>query len=218
MRDIEILLNLKTKTFLTIGSGQGEFFSSSDIIQIKRNFNGILKPCIPGSTFKGLLRSSAIEIAHFILGHENYCKTVDLKELYKDKQICEVCYLFGAGNNSSSKIICEDLFPITATDIISQYTHIRIDKKTGVIEKGALFTREQIIPGVEFQGKLYLHDLTIDKDNKLILLLFASLNNLNFRSFGNGNGLLDIKIKKIKNLQIEDEILKKIIEQMSYEK
>jgi len=214
MRDIEITLRMKSRTHLTIGSGKGEFIHSADIIQLKRTYEGLITPCIPASTLKGILRNSAAQIGHIILGHHNYCKTVDLKSLHNDKEICEICYLFGAGNNCSSKIFCEDAYPLKKEIKLLRNTQTEINRKTGIVKKGSLFTKEQIHPGVEFESKIYIQNLDINNKNTLFLLAFAAIKNMNYCSFGNGNGLLTIKVKDIKNLDDKSNELEELIKTM----
>ncbi len=210
MKNLEIYLILNTKTHLTIGSGNNEFIHSADIAQLRRKKDKVKRICIPATTFKGILRTSAIQIAHFLLDNNiNYCKTVHTEELCGK---CIICNIFGA-NNKPSKIYCEDCFPtIKDTIELKNFTQTRIERNTGKSEKGGLFTREQIPPDIEFETTLIGKNLTNDEES---LLLFA-LNNMNFCSFGNSNGLMEIKIKEIKNLSREEELIKKILQKMGY--
>ena len=210
MKNIEIDLILTTKTHLTIGSGENDFIRPADIPQVKRRRGRKKIICIPATTLKGILRTSAIQIAHFILGeNESYCNTVDVKEL--DGK-CILCNIFGA-NNKPSKLYCEDAYP-TAEDSINlhYFTQTTIDRTTGKSKEGSLFTREEIPPNIEFNTKLIAKNL-LPKEEELLLF---SLNNMNFCNFGNRSGLMKIQIKEINNYSEDIDFIKKIVDVMRY--
>ena len=207
MSNLEISIKLTTKTHLTIGSGNTESIYSADISQLRRKKDGIKRICISATTFKGLLRASAIQIAHFLLNGTNYCKTVDIEELCGE---CIICNIFGA-NNKPSKIYCEDCFPIIKDKIeLKNFTQTRIDRKVGKSEKGGLFTKEQIPPGIEFVTTISGKNL--DETEESLLLL--SLNNMNYCSFGNSGGLMEIIIKEIKSSFKHIELIKQLLLKM----
>ena len=207
MRNLEILIKLTTKTHLTIGSGGTEFIYSADISQLRRKKDNIKRICIPATTFKGILRTSAIQMAHFLLNNTGYCRSVDVEKLCGD---CVICNIFGA-NNKPSKIFCEDCFPIIKDKIeLKNFTQTRIERKVGKSKEGGLFTREQIPPGIEFETALIGKNLNETEESLLLL----ALNNMNYCSFGNSGGLMEIKIKEIKNLFEDVELIKKLLLKM----
>lgn len=209
MKNLEIDLLLTTKTHLTIGSGEREFLQPADISQVKRTKEGKKIVCIPATTLKGILRMSAIQIAHFILGpNEDYCKTVDVKEL--DGK-CIICNIFGA-NNKQSKLYVEDAYSTSESISLHYFTQTHIDRSTGRSKEGSLFTKEEIPPNIMFETKLVAKNLEL-KEEKLLLF---SLKNMNFCSFGNRGGLMKIEIKDIKNFSENDESIKKIVDGMKY--
>lgn len=210
MKNLEIDLSLTTKTHLTIGSGEREFIQPADILQMKRKRGRKKIICIPATSFKGILRTSAIQIAHFFLGeNESYCNTVDVKKL--DGK-CILCNIFGA-NNKPSKLYCEDAYPTSEDSInLHYFTQTTIDRTTGKSKEGSLFTREEIPPNIEFNTKLIAKNL-LPKEEELLLF---SLYNMNFCNFGNRSGLMKIQIKEIKNHLEENAFIKKIVDVMRY--
>ena len=211
MINLKMNLNLISKTHLTIGSGKNQFLQSADIIQLKRKFNCKERICIPATTFKGLLRSSAVQIAHFIVGDEHYCKSVHTDKLSSCKS-CIICNVFGA-NNKPSKIFCEDFFPTSDGRIDLQYfTQTSIERDSGKSKKGSLFIKEQIPPNISFKSFFEAKKLT---QNEELLIMFA-LNNLKFCSFGNGNGLIDIEINKVEGFSQDNDIILKLLKKMGF--
>ena len=207
MRNLEILIKLTTKSHLTIGSGSTEFIHSADISQLRRRKDNIKKICIPATTFKGILRTSAIQIAYFLLNNKDYCRTVDVEKLCRN---CIICNIFGA-NNKPSKIYCEDCFPIFKDKIeLKNFTQTRIERKVGKSKEGSLFTREQIPPEIEFETTLIGKNLDETEES----LLFLALNNMNYCSFGNSGGLMEIRIKEFKSSFKHRELIKKLLLKM----
>ena len=218
MRNLEIQLELTTKSHLTIGSEETTFLHIADIIQLRRINNSRKEVCIPATSFKGALRSSAIQIAHFITNDKNYCTNIDTAQLCSSGKRCIICSIFGA-NNTPSKIICEDCYPIKAKDFKTQvFTQTSIDRKRGRSKKGALFMKEQIPPEIKFETSLYGHNLdnNDNNDDKEQLLLLFALYNMNFCTIGNGNGLLEVKVNEIKNSNEKSELINKLLKKMGY--
>ncbi|MEE9378970.1 MAG: RAMP superfamily CRISPR-associated protein [Candidatus Lokiarchaeia archaeon] len=218
MKKLKIELELTTKTHVTIGMGENQFFQTADIIQLRRLYNQEKRSCIPATTLKGLLRASAVQIAHFILGdNEKYCTTVNTEELSKCDG-CIICNLFGS-INKPSKIYCEDLFPINKAILeLHKLTQTSIERKSGKSKKGSLFTKERIPPNTTFSSILYIEAFNNSIGiNTEILILFA-LKNLEYCSFGNGDGLIEVRTKKIDGFSRNNELVNNLIERMSDEK
>ena len=170
MTNLKVNLNLVSQTHLTIGSGKNQFLQSADIIQLKRKYRQKENICIPATTFKGLLRSSAVQIAHFIVGDEEYCKSVHTEILGSCKG-CIICRVFGA-SNKPSKIFCEDFFPPLEDNIDLQYfTQTSIERNSGKSKRGSLFIKEQIPPKISFLSFFEAKNIT---QNEELLILFAT--------------------------------------------
>lgn len=212
MKLLDIELEFTTKSHLTVGSGENQFLQSTDTVQLRRMNNKQKRMCIPATTLKGVLRSSAVQIAHFLLGEgTRYCKTVDTKKL-SDCSRCIICDIFGR-NNKPSKIICEDLFPVLEEKVKPHIlTQTSIERKSNKSKAGSLFSKEQIPPNVVFKTNIIGRGFS---DKEELLLLFA-LKNLKYCNFGNGNGLLDISIKKISGLSQRSDIIIKLLKSMGY--
>ncbi|MHA1766098.1 MAG: RAMP superfamily CRISPR-associated protein [Promethearchaeota archaeon] len=207
MNKNEINFKLITQTHLTIGNVSTSLLETADLMQTRRIHDGSSQICIPATSFKGVLRYSAVQIAHFILGDEDYCSTIDAKSL--DGK-CKICKIFGAPN-TPSKIICEDIFPIYPERIkIQNLTRTSIESKTGKVKEGALYSKEQIPPFIEFQGTI----TGIDLDDKEQLILLAALKNANYCDFGNGYGLIKLTINSIKNFNQKDVLISNLINSM----
>ncbi len=210
MNIIQIKLQIITRTHLTIGSGDKELLNSADIVQLKRKNKTYSTACIPASTFKGVLRTSAIQIAHFF-GY-NYC--TNLIGTYHEKhskEECIICQMFGA-SNLPSKILCEDFFPIYKKPIEFQYfTRNKISRKTGKSEENSLFSIEQVYPNTEFEANLIARNLN-EKEQELLL---TALFNMNFCRFGHNGGLVNLKIISYKNLNDKNELINQLLNRMS---
>ncbi len=211
MTNLKVNLNLVSQTHLTIGSGKNQFLQSADIIQLKRKYHRKEKICIPGTTFKGLLRSSAVQIAHFIVGDEHYCNSVHTDKLSSCKG-CIICRVFGA-SNKPSKIFCEDFFPPLEDNVDLQYfTQTSIERNSGKSKRGSLFIKEQIPRKISFSSFFEAKRIT---QNEELLILFA-LNNLQYCSFGNGNGLIDVEIKKVEGFTQDNDLILKLLKKMGF--
>lgn len=206
---IQILeLKLTTKSFLTIGSEEASIIQRSDINQLKRINR--LKPrvCIPATTFKGILRTSAGQIAHFFSNEKEYCNTVNTNDMCRN---CVLCNIFGA-SNLPSKLYCEDAYPKEEALIeLDVYTRNRIDRKTRKTEEKGLFSSEQIPPGISFSTSITGKNLSTEQQ----VLLLAALKNINYCSIGRGNGLIDLKILKSQNFDQKSQLITNLLEVMS---
>ncbi len=201
-------LEIITQTFLTIGSEEAYVLQMADIMQLKRTNRMKPRVCIPGTTLKGVLRTSAGQIAHFFADGKDYCNTVDAKEMCRH---CFLCELFGA-SNLPSKVFCEDAYPTKESRIeLNNYTQNRINRKTGKTQEGGLFSREQIPPNISFRTSVVGKHLSTGQQE----VLLSALKNMNFCSIGRGNGLIEIKIIESQNFDEKSRIINKLSEAMS---
>ena len=197
-----INLNFEVKKKLNIGTKLRSI--AADIPLQKININEKEMVYIPGSTIKGVLRTSAIRIAHLLKLQVNAYSVNPSMINNKGSDI--ICELFGAPNKSS-KIFVEDAYLETNTEIL---THIRIDDKYQVVKERSLFKAEYLPIGTKFKSKVKCYDVSIDE----MRLLLASIVEMNYERFGKA-GLVEVKIGKdsqIPETYLKDPIVKEILE------
>jgi len=138
---------------------------------------------IPGTTLKGVLRTSLIKSAN-LLGYEA-AYHVDPNELINSDDI--VTRLFGAPHDKYSRVYVD---PILIDNIETQVlTHISIDDKIGIVKEGSLFTVEYIPPYIEVETYIHGRKLSIDEVKALLI----SILELNYERIGKA-GLINVKI------------------------
>ena len=149
---------------------------------------------IPGSSFKGALRSSASRIAKAY--SFSSCGEVRPELIHKgDSNVCDVCELFGIpGSRVPSTLIVSDLNPLNEVEFIP-LTRIRLEDISLKAAEGALFTTEYC-PCAEFKGMLTLRRGA----NRLLGLLLVSLAELRLGRFGKSS-IIDLKIEKDRELR-----------------
>jgi CRISPR/Cas system CSM-associated protein Csm3 (group 7 of RAMP superfamily) len=199
-----INLNFEVKKKLNIGTKQRSTVADIPIQRIR--INGKEMIYIPGSTIKGVIRSSAIRIAH-LLKYQVNSYTVH-PSMIKNKRNDIICELFGAPEKDS-KIYVEDAYIETNTEI---FTHIRINEKYQVVEEGSLFRVEYIPIGTRFKSKIKCYDLSINE----MRLLLASIAEMKYERFGKA-GIVEVNIDKdsqIPEPYLKDPIIKEILEVM----
>lgn len=152
--------------------------------------DGELVPVIPGTSIKGVLRSSAEELIKSqglepcnILDNKQNCagilrreqqrleKKYSAKEKY-DKS-CPICKLFGS-NVMKSRIYFYDAFP-EGEYRIGKRTSVAIDRITGASKGGALFDFEYV-EYARFKSEIKLKNF-FAWQLKLIYKLFERINN-----------------------------------------
>lgn len=152
---------------------------------------------IPGSTFKGALRSSAVRIAS-AYGFSS-CGMIEPRMIAKAHEEmgepCDVCQLFGCpGLPIRSPLMVSDFQPIKSIHTTS-VTRVRIDDRSLKVAAGALFSTEHVTPDAEFLGKIRVSNI----DARLLGLLLLSLAELRLGRFGR-RSLVDIKLENCKKL------------------
>ena len=230
-RVLKFDVTYKNESPLRIGSGKATKLTSPidlPVITIKVGEQEI--PYIPGSTLKGIFRSSAEYIAKSE-GFKNICERGEgCKEKYdKDLQswlkaqmiqeviktlekYCLICKTFGSGTYASHITFSDAYASFKATRGVK--VGIAIDRRSGVAKRGALYTIEYVDPGTEFSGSITLTNIpnyvvgllakVIDMIDKGIV----KIGGMKTRGFGKAS----IKTSKVSGYQLEDGTLKEINE------
>jgi len=154
---------------------------------------------VPGSTMKGLLRTSLIRTAH-MLGANTSMISVYPTRGVGGKDI--VTSLFGWVGWPPSKVVVSgaELKELTYT-----MSHVRIKEKEKVAEEGGLFSVEYIPIGTSFEFNIEANDITLEE----VRALFLSILELRYERIGK-SGIAEVYI--VKNLsQIPDELKKDVV-------
>ncbi|MEM3661059.1 MAG: RAMP superfamily CRISPR-associated protein [Thermoproteota archaeon] len=165
-------------------------------------FEGIrhsYKIFIPGSSFKGSLRSATSRIAS-LYGFKS-CGEVGpeaIEKAHSSGGICDVCKLFGyPKNNVPSKIMVSDFEPIDHPHTMG-LTKLRIDNSSLKAAEGALFTSEYVIPKTTFKGSISIREV----ETKLLGLLLLGLAELRMGRFGRAS-IIDLMLEDTNFLEKE---------------
>jgi CRISPR-associated RAMP protein (TIGR02581 family) len=163
---------------LRIGVGKGVALESVTELEVLKIYNPKLNqyiPTIPGSSWKGLFRSAATAILRTF--NINVCDGLPrtscrldskvLKGLSTDEKLriilsgdqplCLLCLVFGSAAFTSHVIFADSV-------VVSDYrlgyrSGIAIDRRTGSIRRGALYTVEYVEPGAKFTFRLDARNL-----------------------------------------------------------
>jgi len=230
-RILDIELEFTAKTSFRIGAGREVVPSSPIDLQVLRIRMGELDaPYIPGSSLKGVFRSTAEYIAkssgisNVCMAGEgcrrNYNKQLEIAvrnyNINEIKRIlnnyCLICKLYGSGS-FASHITFSDAYP--KRDIpVGVKTGIAIDRRSGTVKRRALFTVEFVQPGAKFYGKISLKN----NPNYAVGLLAYILDLINsglikiggFKS--RGFGTFNIKTTNISGLIFSDEGVRNLMD------
>ncbi|MEM2480883.1 MAG: RAMP superfamily CRISPR-associated protein [Candidatus Hadarchaeales archaeon] len=178
---IEFRVEARPLGLFTVGGGAVEVFGP-DVPFIKERG----KIFIPGSTFKGLLRSAASRVAQ-MYGF-SCCGGIRPEELCGS---CDVCKLFGSVN-SQGKVIVGNLEAVGHT--LLWLTRVRIDDESNKAEEGGLFTQEHSSGG-SFSGRI-----RVMEDVRGLGLLLLALAELRTGRAGR-KSLLDVRISETAGLR-----------------
>ncbi len=151
---------------------------------------------IPGSSFKGALRSAASRVAD-AYGFRS-CKEVKpeaIEHVHRLQGICDICELFGYPKNNAPSTLISDLEPINPIDKL-EITRVRIYDHSLKAAEGALFTSEYVVSKSIFRGSLTVTEV---KQNLLGLLLL-SMAELRMDRFGRSS-LVDLRISDTEVLE-----------------
>jgi CRISPR/Cas system CSM-associated protein Csm3 (group 7 of RAMP superfamily) len=204
--DIMLMLRFTTTKKLAVSSGGLTLISKADIPFIRIKIaNGKTVPYIPGSTIKGVLRTSLTRTAH-LLGFKNVNTSVYPDEKVGSSDI--VTSLFGGLSSPEGKITVDGCMIDESTNTI---THVKINDKSRTAEEGGLFSVEYLPIGSAFNIRVEGRDLNLGESRAL----FLSILELRYERIGK-SGLVDVLIikseSKIPSELEEDPVIKEILE------
>ncbi|MCI0605868.1 CRISPR-associated RAMP protein Csx7 [bacterium] len=185
---------LQVVTGLRIASGSSSGATGADISVVK-DLQG--SPYIPGSSFKGVLRSAIERIARSIdkrpalwscpdpLDDDQRCVSKDhmkdLRDEFKrdeqglsDKvyeESCTTCSLFGSSWLSSKVLIKDMLLVGNWNQGYPVRDGVGINRDTGTAHEGALYSYEIVPPGIRFECEILVENAA----NSELALLFLGL-------------------------------------------
>ncbi|MBM3238311.1 CRISPR-associated RAMP protein [Candidatus Poribacteria bacterium] len=224
---------LMAKTALRIGAGRAITPIEPDLPVVKDSLG---RPYIPGSTFKGVLRSYVESIVRSAnpdrrfacdTNNENeWCITKEEIKKLKDatpddktltdeilKRLCMVCQLFGSPW-IASKVQTRDLYVLEET-WFGQYQDrdgVAIDRDTETSSEGKLYDYQVVPAGVVFQ-----FSATVDNAESWQLgMLYVGLSAFERQKLtvgggaSRGLGLVELKLNEQYYLFGEEELLKSI--------
>jgi CRISPR-associated protein Csm3 len=168
---------LEAITPLHIGSGKPEVeLGEVDMPIIKDTHD---QPYIPGSSLKGKTRAEAERI----LRKEGVyvCYPPDTRNMCgstKDSpnDFCLCCKIFGTAGNISvaSKTRFRDAYPTGKVETLLERTGTAIDRETGTVSRGALYSIEAVPAGTVFDFEIVAENLN-DEELKLLCAAVKSV-------------------------------------------
>jgi CRISPR/Cas system CSM-associated protein Csm3 (group 7 of RAMP superfamily) len=203
---IKINLRLITERKLNIGSGGIAPKIKAEIPFMSiRDFNGSDNILIPGSTIKGVLRTSLIKISS-LLGYDYVTHTINPEDKVSDDIVTK---LFGKPNdNVQSKISVGSVMVKARTETL---THVRISDDTRTAESGSLFSVEYLPIGYIIDLTIEARDLSIEEARALM----TAIANLRYERIGK-SGIVDVKIKDSYGFEkyLPDPVIKEIYDSL----
>lgn len=190
---------IEAVTPLHIGSGKPELELGEVDMPIIKDANN--QPYIPGSSLKGRTRSEAERL----LRKEGawVCSPPDTRNMCGSRknnpeEFCLCCKVFGTAGNISvaSKTRFRDAYPTKKVETLLQRTGTAIDRETGTVSRGALYSIEAIPAGTVFDFEIVAENLTDDE----LKLLCASMKSVEHSALGGsssrgfGKVKIDVKI------------------------
>lgn len=242
-RELNINLKYTTISPLRIGTSKGKsLFSPIDLQVIRMTIYDKEIPYIPGSSLKGIFRSTAEmllrshdkkacsmgQCSKEILGDRS--RDEHLQDAIKDYNkgandatiervinildgYCLICKIFGS-NTYASHITFRDAYP-TENVSIGVKTGIAINRRSGAAKRGALYQVEFINPGAIFHGSIKCINLP-NYAVGLILTIIERMINTGIVSIGGfksrGFGNIKIDIEDINGIIVEEGKVKNIKE------
>lgn len=168
---------IRTKTLLHVGMGKSWDPLDSDMPVVKSIDR---KPYIPGSSFRGVLRSLTESILRALCGEEKgACMGIENSDKWcvKDEnnleKLCIACRIFG-NTVVASKVRVLDLYlanPDSWDDSLYIVKDgISIDREKGTVADKAKFDYEAVPPGVDFKLEMIVEN---PDDGELGVLLMS---------------------------------------------
>jgi CRISPR-associated protein Csm3 len=200
-RRIIISGTIETLTPLHIGSGKPEVEIGEVDMPILRDPRG--QPYIPGSSLKGRVRTEAERIARKM--DMEVCEPPNVKDMCGSKkksvnEFCICCRIFGTAGSISlaSKVKFRDAYPLERVESLLERTGIAINRDTGAVASGALYTIEAVPAGVKFSLEIVADNLSDDE----LKLLKAALKSVEDSALGGsstrGFGKVKITIEEVR--------------------
>ena len=199
----EFKLQLKTLGLATVGWSH-PVAAKADVIFARRyDHKGGYIIYIPGSSFKGALRSSASRIAE-VYGFRSCGETL-ANRLHKQGEVdlntCAVCHVFGYPGSGFSRIVVDDFIPDGKEVRVSRITHVGLDDASLTKSEHKLYTVEVVPPNTIFKGSIEVEDALEGGGLKLLILALAELR---LGRIGK-NTMVDLRIDQ--GLEVLDEVL-----------
>ncbi len=166
-RSMKLNVTYVNESPLRIGATKGKSLTSLvDLAVLKININGKESPYIPGSSLKGVFRSTAENIARTY--NINICNAGE-EEVLKANQIediknvlnnyCLCCKIFGSSGYASHILFSDAYIPNDFTFTLGVKTGIAINRRSGAVRKKALYEVEYVNPGTTFKGEIIMNNL-----------------------------------------------------------
>ncbi len=214
---------LKPRYLLIVSSGKPEELMSMDEVFSRKimafyDGNGLKyesRRYVPGSTLKGILRSSATRVAS-LLGLSS-CGEIEpnrINEKHEElnnfivvegKKVCHVCDMFGFPGGPKSPLRVSD--GEFSKIYVDEFTRSSINRKSNVVNRGALYSYEEVILNSVIRFKIEL----VKDDDWMQRLLLASLVEIVYSGMGKGCGV-SLYIENVKGLNTDDEIIRTFYE------
>jgi CRISPR-associated RAMP protein (TIGR02581 family) len=217
INEAKINLTFELESPLCIKTGDENMLNPvlPDMQCVKTIKNNKVSYIIPGSSFKGVVRSRFEKVSQ-LLG-ENSCdilnwrKSCNIKE-DKDNErdvyasMCYTCQLFGS-TKLASRIYFKDLKEADGSSIETSIRNgVGIDRITGAAKEKSLYEYE-VIDDAKFSGKIIIKNFE-PKHLKILMYVFRDIDE-GYVSFGSsssrGNGLVSIKDFQIEMIQYSNE-------------
>jgi CRISPR-associated protein Csm3 len=184
-----------TATPLHIGSGKKDVeIGDVDMPIIMDPLN---QPYIPGSSIKGKARAESERITR--QNNEYVCNPPNVRNMCgtlkanRPDEFCICCKMFGTAGSSggtsiSSKVKFRDSYPIDKVDTLLTRSGTALDRGTGSVSQGSLYTMEAIPAGSRFGLEVICENMT-DREIRLLKAALksiedSSLGGLSSRGFG----------------------------------
>lgn len=223
LREISIKFELETKSPLRIGAGKGSILSPLDLPVLTIRIGESNLPYIPGSSLKGVIRSAAESISKSLGlnscpgGNEcnrKYRENLDYyirsgfprEKIIEDvlSKYCLTCKLFGSAS-FFSHVLVEDMYPVGIPSR-GVKTGIAIERRSGSVRRGALYTVEYVNPGSKFEGNIVMRN-TPNYCIGLISMVIDQINNGLIRIGGfktRGFGKVFLRPIEMSGISVED--------------
>jgi len=177
---------------------------------IKKKDGGGYRIYVPGSSFKGALRSAASRVAEaYEFTSCGFTEPAMIKTVHDRRGVCHVCRLFGYPLRSVGGLVSVsdlELLDDTKRSLTFRLTRTKLDDSSLKVEEGSLYTSEHILPETEFKGFIEVNfekDETVDTaETDMLGLILLGLAELRLGRFGR-RSLIDIKLEDVEELEKE---------------